>query len=213
MPTYNPPPFVMPRNDVILYHDDPLERIGNTCERPHLLFALFFFSDCQGRLNVIPPTSRIRDKIHLQPRLSVSSLPTRRIPVITFTIPLSFLAISRSRYCFLSIMFITTPAIFFRVYTDISSISVDKVQIGLFCAPFSKSQENFSQTKKNEPGWVPNSFPNILIKFLSKLLGALHTADAFHSIIHSRHAVFFRALMYLSMSSMIYSRPVVCNTS
>ena len=36
-----------------------------------------------------------------------------------------------------------------------------------------EQQENFSQIKRNEPGTIPNSLPNDLIKFMSKLWGSL----------------------------------------
>ena len=38
-----------------------------------------------------------------------------------------------------------------------------------------EQRENFSQTKRNESGTIPNSSPNNLIKFLSNLWGSLQT--------------------------------------
>ena len=66
-----------------------------------------------------------------------------------------------------------------------------------------EQQENFSQTKRNEPGAIPNSLPNSLIKFLSDFWGSLHIwHDPFypHYFRHRIHDVFlYRFSRYLRL--------------
>ena len=47
-----------------------------------------------------------------------------------------------------------------------------------------EQQKNFPQIKRNESDTIPNSLPNNLIKFLSKLWGSLHLCDSFLVIPH-----------------------------
>ena len=48
-----------------------------------------------------------------------------------------------------------------------------RLKVEMFYGEKFESVEDFSQIKRNEPGAIPNSLPNNLIKFLSKLWGSL----------------------------------------